>query len=90
MFNVKKNILTNKFYEYLSLILLLIFALNFLTPLDYEPSGESFNEWAAAKMLFGGYGFPVSNLPLAYSIYSGILITLLSYPIFIIIEFHNH
>lgn len=88
MFNVKKNILIKETCEYVLLIILLLFAMNFLTPVSFEPSGESFNEWAAAKMLFDGYGFPVSHIPLAYSIYSGALITLLNYPAFVVIEFY--
>ena len=88
MFYIKKNQLKKLIFEYFFITLIFIFFLNFLIPHGYEPSGESFNEWAAAKMLFDGDGFPIPSMPVLYTIYSGTLIHFFSYPSFIVFEYH--
>ena len=84
---IKNNFSNSLITEFLFVFIILIFFLNYFIPIDYEPSGECFNEWAAARMLLDGDGFPVSYLPLGYTLYSSIIMYFFDYTSFVVVEY---
>ena len=87
------NVLTNKISfenplkELVIIVPIIIVAIIVLLPTNFESGGECYNEWAAAKMIVDGYGFPVTYISPTYVIYSAILLYLFEYTSFILIEY---
>ena len=79
------SFLENKF-EYLFLALIPIFIICFI-PINHEPGGECFNEWATARLFLDWDGFPKSSLSLGYVLYSSLLMTFFDYNTFVVIEY---
>ena len=76
------------FKEILTIIPFLIIAIFIFLPTNFESGGaECYNEWAAAKMLLNGDGFPVTHISPTYVIYSASLLFLFDYILFILAEF---
>jgi len=71
-------------YLFLSLI---PFCILFFLPFNYEPGSECFNEWATARLFLDWDGFPKPSLSLGYVLYSALLINLLDYKNFILVEY---
>ena len=78
---------TNDKYSNIFFIFCVIIVLPLLIPVGYEPGGECFNEWAAARLLLDGDGLPKISLSLGYVAYSAFLMSFLEYDNFILTEY---
>ena len=90
--NIKKKkyfiefIYLKKYIDIIFFLLIPIFLL-ILIPVDYEPSGESFNEWATTKLFLEWEGFPKYTLSLGYVLYTSVLMSIFEYDVFILVEY---
>ena len=80
------NLYIKKFSDYFFLALIPL-TIIFLLPLNFEPGGECFNEWATARLFLDWQGFPNPSLSLGYVLYSSFLMSFLEYENFIFIEY---
>jgi hypothetical protein len=71
--------------ELILVSVMMFLAIIIITPRFWEPGGESWNEWGAARMILDGWGMPTTNLPLGYVLYV-IPFMFLEYNTFIVAE----
>src|SRR3989304_2241166 len=72
--------------EYLILAIILTAFIYFLTPRGWEPGGESWSTWAAARTLADTGGFPVFSRNVLYVTYLTLFLKL-PFPASLILEY---
>ena len=82
----KKILDLNSILHLVCIILVLLLAIYLLTPRYWEPSAESWKQWAAASILKDTGGFPVFSLGPLYVLYLQ-LFSYLSYPLSMQLEY---
>ncbi|MEK6969507.1 MAG: hypothetical protein AABW48_03700 [Nanoarchaeota archaeon] len=85
MNDIIKRFQKNSFVKSILVIIILLLAIFILTPRFWEPSVESWKQWAAARILRDTGGFPVFSLGPLYIIYLQ-LFSIFEYPFSIHLE----